>query len=85
LVNPPTIITKAAPSKRQVEEDQFNPGQFINLYPNPLYRDKYLNIEWNLRNADKGVQITISDITGRRIESRFLNPSDKRLSIKGEI
>ncbi len=83
LVNPATTITNAAPLKRQAEEGQIKQEPIIKVYPNPLYGNDYLNIEWTILNAGKGVQIIISDNTGRMIESRFLNSSDKKIRIKG--
>ena len=67
------LITKGM----KIEDD------FIRVYPNPLYRDEYLNIEWSQINAEKGLRVTVSDITGRLIETRQLNTYDRRIRIKG--
>ena len=51
--------------------------RYLNVYPNPIYRDGYLNIERSLINADKGILVNISDLNGRIINSRFLKPDEK--------
>ncbi len=56
---------------------------YLNVYPNPVYRDGYLTIEGSLSDADKGILVTISDVTGRMIHSRFLKPGEKKLRIPG--
>jgi hypothetical protein len=56
---------------------------YLNVYPNPVFRDGYLTIEGSLSDADKGILVTISDVTGRMIHSRFLKPGEKKLRIPG--
>jgi len=73
-VNSGRLITKGLPDA----------DEYINVYPNPLYRSDYLNIDWSLTNFEKGLQVTVSDITGRLIESRILlKPDDKKIRLKG--
>ncbi|MGZ8525652.1 MAG: T9SS type A sorting domain-containing protein, partial [Chitinophagaceae bacterium] len=82
-VSPAPAITKGRSSLRQAEKDQMNPEPVIKVFPNPLHGDEYLNFEWNISNADKSIKVTVFDISGRRIESRFLNSSGKKLKING--
>ncbi|MEP7376421.1 MAG: ELWxxDGT repeat protein [Chitinophagaceae bacterium] len=62
----------------------FNEGNdFVKIYPNPLYRNDYLNIDWSISTADKWMLVTIYDMTGRKISSQLLRPYDKKISIRG--
>jgi hypothetical protein len=71
-VNSGRLITKGL----NVEES-------IKVYPNPLYRNEYLNIDWSLGNVEKGLQVTVSDINGRMIGSTFLKPNHNQIRIRG--
>jgi hypothetical protein len=72
-------VQVAVASGRQITKST----TYLNVYPNPIYRDGYLNIERSLINADKGILVNISDLNGRIINSRFLKPDEKRLKIPG--
>jgi hypothetical protein len=60
-----------------------NPEPVIRVFPNPLHGDELLNFDWNISNAGKSIQVTVFDISGRRIESGIFNLPGEKLRIKG--
>ena len=69
-------VTQTRPITKGYVEDEK-----ITVYPNPLYRNDYVNIDWNIIGADKGVFVTVYDMTGRRINSQRLKPGDGTVKI----
>jgi hypothetical protein len=71
-------VTQTRPITKGYVEDEK-----INVYPNPLYHNDYVNIDWNIVDADKGVVVNVFDMTGRRINSQLLKPGDGTVKVKG--
>jgi hypothetical protein len=82
-VNPAPSNTALLKSIPSAESNPLDQGEFIKLYPSPLRQGEELNIEWKLNEVGSGVHVTVSDIAGKRIESRLLKLSDKKLNIIG--
>jgi ELWxxDGT repeat protein len=69
--------------ERPITKNFIGDENFIKVYPNPLYRSNYINIEWGITAADKGILVTVSDATGRKINSQLLSPYDKTVRLAG--
>jgi hypothetical protein len=79
-ISQPSVVTvtQTRPITKGYVEDEK-----INVYPNPLYRNDYVNIDWNITGADKGIVVNVFDITGRRINSQLLKPGDGTVKVNG--
>ena len=53
----------------------------IRVYPNPLYRNNYLNIDWNI--GDNAVAVTVFDMSGKKISSQRLLAGDRTIKVTG--
>jgi len=60
-----------------------NQGDRISVYPNPIYRNDVLNIDWNIHAGDKGVRVIVYDATGRIISTQMLAAYDKTIKLRG--
>ena len=53
------------------------------VYPNPIVRGEFLNLDRNLSNAQNVMKVTVTDVAGRIVFSRFLKPDEKQIPIPG--
>ena len=80
-VSQPTVVSV---TQGRLMTKNFNGGEdLISVYPNPLYRNDYLNIDRNIAGADKSVLVNIYDMAGRRINSQLLTTNDRTIKITG--
>jgi len=54
----------------------------ITIYPNPLYRNNYLNIDWSVA-GDNAVAVTVYDMAGKKISSQRLLTGDRTIKLNG--
>ena len=54
-------VTQSRPITKGLQEDEN-----ITVYPNPLYRNNYLNIDWSIA-GDNAVLVTVYDMSGKKI------------------
>ena len=54
----------------------------ITIYPNPLYRNNYLNIDWSIV-GDNAVAVTVYDMAGKKISSQRLLAGDRTIKLNG--
>jgi hypothetical protein len=80
-VSQPTIITVT--QTRPITKGYVEESEKITVYPNPLYRNDYMNIDWNISNVGNGIFVTVYDMTGRKINSQRIKPGDGRVRITG--
>ena len=59
-------------------EDEEN----ITVYPNPLYKNNYLKIDWSVA-GDHAVSVTVYDMAGKKISSQRLLAGDRTIKVAG--
>jgi hypothetical protein len=57
---------------------------FLKVYPNPIVRGEFLNIDRSFDNGTKVLKVTVTDVAGRLICSRLLKPDERQLLIPGK-
>jgi Secretion system C-terminal sorting domain len=80
-VSQPAVVSVT--QERLITKNFTGGEDIIKVYPNPLYRNDYLNIERNITGVDKSVTINVYDMAGRKISSRLLKPDDRSVKIAG--
>ena len=70
-------VTQSRPITKGLQEDEN-----ITVYPNPLYRNNYLNIDWRIA-GDNAVFVTVYDMSGKKINSQRLLAGDRAIKITG--
>ncbi len=78
-VSLPTVVTVTAtrPITKGWQEEEN-----ITVYPNPLYKNNYLNIDWNIA-GDNAVSVTVYDMSGKKINSQRLLAGDRTIKLTG--
>ena len=71
-----TVTSTRPITKGWQEEDN------ITVYPNPLYKNNYLNIDWNIA-GDNAVSVTVYDMSGKKISSQRLLAGDRTIKVTG--
>jgi len=79
VVSLPAVVTvtQTRPITKGLQE-----GDNITVYPNPLYRNNYLNIDWSIV-GDNAVAVTVYDMAGKKISSQRLLAGDRTVKLKG--
>ena len=80
-VSQPTVV--AVTQTRPITKNVTGGEDLITVYPNPMYRNDYLNIDRNIAGADKSMLVTIYDMAGRKINSQLLTATDRTIKITG--
>jgi hypothetical protein len=70
-------VTQARPITKSLQEEEN-----ITVYPNPLYRNNYLNIAWSIA-GDKAVSVTVYDMSGKKINSHRVLAGDRTVKRSG--
>ena len=71
-----TVTSTRPITKGWQEEDN------ITVYPNPLYRNNYLNIDWSIA-GDNAIAVTVYDMSGKKISSQRLLTGDRTIKLTG--
>jgi hypothetical protein len=56
----------------------------LKVYPNPIVRGEFLNIDRNSGLAGNVLRVTITDIAGRLVYSGLLKPNERQTRIPGK-
>ena len=80
-ISQPAVVTVT--QSRPITKTLNGKEDFVKVYPNPLYRNDYLNIDRSISSTDQGMLVTIYDMAGRKISSQVLTGYDKTIRIKG--
>ncbi len=70
-------VTQTRPITKGLQE-----VENITVYPNPLYRNNYLNIDWSIAGHN-AVFVTVYDMTGKKINSQRLLAGERTIKITG--
>src|SRR4030095_9755208 len=79
VVSLPAVVTvtQSRPITKGLQEDDH-----ITVYPNPLYRNNYLNIDWSIA-GDNAVSVTVYDMAGKKVSSQRLLAGDRTIKVAG--
>jgi ELWxxDGT repeat protein len=76
-----TIVTVT--QSRPITKSENSTDDMIRVYPNPLYRNDFVNIDWNTLQAERSMSVTIMDAAGRKISSQILTPNERTIKLQG--